>query len=626
LLVTAGAIASPVQAQDWPRWRGADGDGVAENDDWSPEGRRLWSRNVGPGFSSAAVVGDRLYTLGFEVAASADTVYCLDAGTGAELWKTSYPGRLNTADRHDGGTLSSPAVADARVYVTSGSGWLRALDAGTGAVVWERAVAREVGTVPDEFGFSASPILHGDEVIVCMDRVVGLDARTGEIRWRSEPEGVDHSTPTLFELSGAVRLVAFGKDELCVLELGTGLELHSYPWHEGHVGKSISTPVAIGERIFISSGENRGCALLEFGGGEARARWTGRVMRNTMAGCVLVDEFLFGFDESLLKCVDLDGNERWRQRGLGNGALTAAGKELVVLSSKGELIVADASAAGYRERWRARLFEDGTFWSPPVFAHGRIYARSSLGDVVCTDHRGGATPAPAPAERAAPALPDARSLFARHLELVGGAGRVRAVRSLRMRGEFELLSMGVRSVAVEVQQLAPDLRREEIQFPHGLPDKVVRVFDGEIAWELNRVLGDRILEEDDWREARESWALHAAADWERSYRSMRTAGLVEFADRPAYRVETVLASGTPRTVYFDAATGFLLGREGESEAVVVYDGWRAFDGLWLPTYEKRFLEHTGIEETLRFREVELDTVAPEAFARPAKIVELLEQR
>jgi hypothetical protein len=271
-----------------------------------------------------------------------------------------------------------------------------------------------------------------------------------------------------------------------------------------------------------------------------------------------------------------------------------------------------------------------------VFAGGRIFTRSSLGKLVCTDHRPRATPeteaAAATQAAPSPALPDARSLFARHLELVGGAERVRRPRSIRWRGQYELRSMGVRSTTVEIQQLAPDLRREEIQFPRGDPSKVIRVFDGELAYELNRVQGNRILDEDAQREARQTSGLYAAADWESAYASVRTVGLIEFADRPAYRVEARLATGSApaptasRSVYFDAATGFLLGRAGETEAIVIYDDWRAFDGLHLPMFEKRFLPGSGVEETLRFQEVVFDDVTPEAFARPAEIQALLDKR
>ena len=231
-LLALSALAAVASAQDWPCWRGAEGDGVAKSGAWSPAGRRLWSAEVGLGFSSAAVVGERLYTLGFDAESRENSVLCLSADTGALLWKSSYPGVRRGADRHDGGTLSTPAVSGERVYATSSEGWLRALDRTTGALLWARAVAQEVGTAPDEYGFSASPLVHEDLVLVCMDRVVGLDARTGEIRWRSEPVGVDHSTPALFTLQGRAHLAAFGKERLSVLDPAAGRELFAFPWHE----------------------------------------------------------------------------------------------------------------------------------------------------------------------------------------------------------------------------------------------------------------------------------------------------------------------------------------------------------------------------------------------------------
>lgn len=621
-------LASPGRAQDWPCWRGADGDGVAESTEWSPQGAKLWSRNVGVGFSSASIVGERLFTLGFDVRTNVDTVFCLSAETGAELWTTSYRARRRGVGTHDGGTLTTPTVTGERVLVASREGWLRSLDAATGEVCWLRNLAGDAGTVPEEFGFSVSPLVFEESVIAGVDRVVAVDEDTGAIRWQSDVLGAHHSTPTLFELGGEPRLAVFGQTGLYVLDPRTGRNLCWYPWEGGHRGRNVATPVTVGERIFISSLANQGCALLEFGDDRAQAVWISPAMQNRMAGCVLVNGHLYGFDESLLKCLDLGGREVWRLRGLGDGAVSAAGERLVLLSSRGELIVADASPEGYRERARTELFEDGSFWSPPVFAGGRIYTRSSLGEVACTDHR--RKPAGAgtlPHEKApSPALPDARSLFARHLERVGGAERVRRPRSIRWKGSFEMRAMGVLSTTVEIQQLVPDLRREEIQFPRGDPRKVIRVFDGEIAWELNRIQGDRILDGDAQREARQASDLYAAASWESTYSSLQTAGIVEFADRPAYLVDALLAGGPARRVYFDVATGFLLGHEGENEALVIHDDWRAFDGLHLPMFEKRFLPHTGIVEVLRIQTVEFDTVAAAAFARPPEIQALLEKR
>ena len=107
-----------------------------------------------------------------------------------------------------------------------------------------------------------------------------------------------------------------------------------------------------------------------------------------MTGCTLFEGHLYGFDESMLKCIDLEGNEAWRERGLGKGSVAVAGGRLIVVSSKGELIVATASPEGFEELSRKKVLDGGEYWTTPVLLNGLIYVRNSLGDLTCLDHRG----------------------------------------------------------------------------------------------------------------------------------------------------------------------------------------------------------------------------------------------
>src|SRR5690606_12598217 len=133
-----------------------------------------------------------------------------------------------------------------------------------------------------------------------------------------------------------------------------------------------ATPIVLGTRVFVSSAYDQGGALVEFGGEAPELVWRTRLMRNKMAGCTLFDGHLYGFDESMLKCLDLDGNERWRQRGLGQGALCVADGRLLLTTSKGELVVARATPDGFREESRRAVIDGGVFWSAPLLANGLV--------------------------------------------------------------------------------------------------------------------------------------------------------------------------------------------------------------------------------------------------------------
>jgi hypothetical protein len=114
-------------------------------------------------------------------------------------------------------------------------------------------------------------------------------------------------------------------------------------------------------------------------------------MKNQMSGSVLIDGHLYGFDGSILKCIDLMGEEKWSQRGIGEGAILGTPDRLVVIGSRGELVIAAASPEKYEELSRKRVIEDGgIFWTRPVLLDGMIYCRSNEGMLVCRDHTGSA--------------------------------------------------------------------------------------------------------------------------------------------------------------------------------------------------------------------------------------------
>ncbi len=385
-ILLLGAAAPAPLAEDWPNWRGPRWDGVSLEEDWTVQERgELWRRTVGVGHSASSIRGGRLYTLGFDQARGVDVVQCLDAATGENVWTQSYPSELRN-ESHGGGTLSTPAVTEERVFVTSSAGEVRCLDAASGEVRWTRDLARELGTEPTIYGFGGSPLVLEGLVFVNVSKTAALRSDTGETVWQTRDHLALYSTPAPFALGERACLAIFTREGLSVLDRLDGAELYAFPWRKGEVTVNAATPVAVGERMFVSSGYEHGCALVEFAEGDARAVWESRVMRTRLSGCVLVGEHLYGLDESTLKCIGLDGRERWRKRGLGLGALSAAGARLLVLSEDGELVIVAANPERYEELHRRKVFDAGVFWSNPVLSGGRIFLRSSTGELVCLDH------------------------------------------------------------------------------------------------------------------------------------------------------------------------------------------------------------------------------------------------
>jgi len=381
------ALARSASSADWPQWRGT-GDGIAHETAWTSEGKELWTKELGLGYSTVSIAAGRLFTTGFDAERERDVIYCLDPVSGKELWRHEYPAKIMD-ELHTGGTLSTPSVDGETLYTINREGKFFAFKAADGKVVWERDLMKEpLGLELPKWGFSASPFVMDDMLVLNMGRVIAVEQDTGETIWATEKNyGAAYSTPAAFELSGEPRLAVFNGDGLVVLDAFTGGEVTFHEWKTQY-DINAATPVVVDEsKLFISSGLNRGCAMLDVAGEGAAVLWESKAMSTKMSGAVLIDGHLYGFDEGQLKCLDLDGKVKWAERGLGTGALLGAGDRLAILSEKGDFIVAEATPEAFKPLARERVFDSGVCWTTPVLLNGLVYLRNSEVQFVCRDHR-----------------------------------------------------------------------------------------------------------------------------------------------------------------------------------------------------------------------------------------------
>jgi outer membrane protein assembly factor BamB len=385
LIATAAATTS----EDWPQFRGPDLDGLSKETEWVSEGQEdnLWEGMVGLGYSACVVVDGKLYTAGHDEEAGDDLVWCLDAETGEELWIHAFPSKLWN-QLHGGGTLTTPTVFDGVVYALNREGNLFALDAETGEVHWERNLHEDHELTVPTWGFSGSPLVTKDELLLNVGRVLSLDPKTGKTRWASKDYGHSYSSITPWERDGQKILAVFNSKGLAVLTPEDGSEQGFQKW-ESKYDINAATPVIMDGQLFISSGMGRGCGLFDFVDGALTEVWANKTMSVKMSSVVLAKGHLFGFDERVLKCLTPTGKATWSERGIGNGAVLGTPERLIMVTGKGELAVFAANTESYEELSKVKLFEgEGeVYWTHPTLVNGLIYARSSLGHIVCRDHR-----------------------------------------------------------------------------------------------------------------------------------------------------------------------------------------------------------------------------------------------
>jgi len=171
---------------------------------------------------------------------------------------------------------------------------------------------------------------------------------------------------------------------LVVHELNGGKEVARFAWKTQYE-VNAGSPIVLDDKIFISSGYGTGCALLQLKSGSLTELWKNKAMRNHFASCVLWQDHLYGFDESTLTCLEFaTGAVKWTEPSLGKGALMLADGKLIIQSEKGDLVIAAAEPAAYKEIARAKVLS-GKCWVVPVLANGRLYVRNNAGDLVCLD-------------------------------------------------------------------------------------------------------------------------------------------------------------------------------------------------------------------------------------------------
>ncbi|MFO0878111.1 MAG: PQQ-binding-like beta-propeller repeat protein [Gemmataceae bacterium] len=391
---------SLLQAADWPQFRGPSGDGHAPQADglvtvWNATKNIVWRKEIpGSGWSSPVVVGGKIFlTAAVPIDKSKDLslrALCLDARDGKELWSTELfvqeaakAPKIHGKNSHASPT---PLVANGRLYVHFGHQGTACLDL-AGKILWKN---NELSYAPVH-GNGGSPLLVGDVLIFSTDgakvrEILGLDAGTGKIRWRTKRTGsaarnFSFSTPTLIEVEGKRQVLSPGSDVLGAFDPTTGEEL----WYCKYTGYSVIPKPVIGHGMaFISTGYDRPSVLaIRLGGKgdvtEGNIVWkSDRNAPHTPSMLLVGAELYMVSDNGIASCVDArTGNVHWTKRLPGNGYSSSpifAGGHLYFLSENGICTVLKAGTT-YQEISRNELGER-TLASPAV-ADGALFLRSA---------------------------------------------------------------------------------------------------------------------------------------------------------------------------------------------------------------------------------------------------------
>jgi len=376
------APATPARAEsEWPGFRGPRRDGIARGvrikTDWSASPpTQMWRRKIGPGWSSFAVSGDLLYTQ--EQRGEEEVVACYNATNGQPVW--SHRDKARFFESVGGaGPRSTPTLHNGRVYAFGATGILNALDAATGKVLWSRNVQAETNTAVPFWGFSSSPLVIGDAVIVAASgNLVAYDAATGNQKWVGPKAGGSYSSPHLVTVGGVPQVLLIGENRLVSVSPTDGKEIWEHQWG----GNFIVQPAYVSDNeILITSQENGARSLgvtRDANGWTVKERWTSNGLKPYFNDFVVHKGYAFGFDGRILSCIDLkDGQRKWKGGRYGNGQLVLLPDQdlLLVLSEEGELALVGATPDQFSEVAKVPGLQ-GKTWNHPALVGDLLLVRN----------------------------------------------------------------------------------------------------------------------------------------------------------------------------------------------------------------------------------------------------------
>jgi outer membrane protein assembly factor BamB len=389
LALTTGAAGQTTPAGDWPQWQGPDRTNLSTETgllkQWPASGPPLaWSvAGVGAGYGSIAIKGDRIFVQGS--AGGRSVIYVLNRADGKGVWSKA----IGPAGNNDKGSgpRGTPTVDGDRVYVLTENGDLACLRTADGGAVWQRNILKDFGGRNIGWLISESPLVDGNHVIVTPGGssagMVALDKMSGQTAWVAKElsDEAGYASAIVADVQGVRTIMTLTGEAGIGVRAADGKLM----WRARNVANrtaNITTPVFSDNKVFYTSAYGTGAALLGLTaqGGEIKAQeiYFTREMQNHHGGVVLVNGYLYGFNNSILSCLKFTtGETMWRHRSVGKGSLTYAEGHLYLLGEDNVVGLAEAVPSAYRETGRFKIADKGLpSWAHPVVSGGRLYIRN----------------------------------------------------------------------------------------------------------------------------------------------------------------------------------------------------------------------------------------------------------
>ena len=376
---------SPSNLAAFPQFLGPQGTGILPGPllatHWNQQPpQELWRTPVGEGWAGFAVAGMDAITL--EQQGADEAIVCRALPTGELRWEHRYPARYENASAGNGPRTVPTLDAD-HCWTTGATGMLTCVARRDGSRLWQVNVLRDAGSGQPEWGYSASPLLYGDWIVVAAGgsdgaSLVAYDKLTGRRVWAGGTDPVGYSTPTRLSLDGMTQILMFSHVGIAGHDPMNGQVLWSHPTARI---PNVSSPVRVDDRhVVVSAGYGFGSELLEIqraasGSWSVKPLWRSLRMKAKFSNLLVRNGHLYGLDDGVFACVRLSDGERvWKDGRYGHGQLLQVGDLVLVTTESGEVVLLDPTPEGLGERTRFRVLQ-GKTWNPPALVGDLLLVR-----------------------------------------------------------------------------------------------------------------------------------------------------------------------------------------------------------------------------------------------------------
>ena len=367
---------------EWPGFRGRNRDGIIHGvrikTDWTKSPPvEMWRRAVGPGCSSFAIHANLLYTQ--EQRGEFEMVTCYKLNTVDPVWRHSDSARF--WDSHAGaGPRSTPTLNNGHVYTLGATGILNKLDAYSGSVVWSRNAASDAGVKVLTWGFTSSPLVVGDMVIVALSgKLAAYDTASGKPQWFGPDGGNSFSSPHLVTIDGVLQVLLMSQSGALSVDPANGKQLWKYAWP---LDDRILQPAVISATDLLLAGEANGVCRITVshsqGNWVVKELWRSTEMKLNFNDFIIHKGYAYGFDGPRIACIDIrDGKCKWKGNPYRGWLLLLAEDDLlIVLTEKGELALVKAAPDQFKELTQMPAIK-GKTWNHPVMVGDILVVRNN---------------------------------------------------------------------------------------------------------------------------------------------------------------------------------------------------------------------------------------------------------